>query len=127
MVIYLDKGLSTVHQLTTPTFASSALESAGYTYDFIDPVSLSTPKARALPGRLFKTRPSYRALIINNELTMPADAAQAILTAARSGLKVVVVGNPPENSPGLKNADQQDAIVVKAMTQLLKLGNVAQL
>jgi len=125
-VIYLDKGLASVHESNVPKFPSSALESAGYTYDFVDPVSLTTKRATAVEGRLFGSGPSYRALIINNQSAIPADAAQTILAAARSGLKVVVVGSPPSKNPGLNHADQLDALVVQAMARLLKLGNVAR-
>ncbi len=126
VVIYLDNGLSTVHELTTPKFASSTLYMAGFTYDFVDPVSLTSPKATVVPGRLFGDGPSYQALVINNESKMPADAAQAILHAARSGVTVVIVGNPPSKSPGLYKAALQDAMVAQAMNRLLKLKNVTQ-
>jgi hypothetical protein len=126
VVIYLDKGISGVHELTTPKFASGSLESAGFTYDFVDPVSLTTPNATSVNGVLFGNGPSYRALLINNESSIPADAAQTILQAAKSGLAVIVVGNAPSQSTGLLNAAAQDAIVVQAMKDLLQLSNVAQ-
>jgi hypothetical protein len=126
VVIYHDKGVSNVHELTTPKFASSSLESAGFTYDFVDPVSLTSASATSVNGVLFGKGPSYRALLVNNETSIPADAAQTILTAAKSGLAVVVVGNPPSQSTGLLNAAAQDAIVVQAMKDLVQLSNVAQ-
>jgi hypothetical protein len=126
VVIYHDKGVANVHELYTPKFASSTLESAGFTYDFVDPVSLTSPKATAVPGKLFGNGPSYQALVINNESNMPADAAQTILHAAHKGLAVVIVGNSPSKSPGLYKAAWQDAMVAQAMNRLLRLTNVAQ-
>ena len=126
VVIYHDKGLATVHEPDTPIFSSSKLESAGYTYEFIDPVALVSPDAGAVRGRLFGNGPSYRALVIDQESSLPSDAAQAILAYARNGLRVVVIGDPPSRTTGLKDADVQDAIVVKSMNKLLNLPNVKQ-
>ncbi len=126
VVIYLDEGSSGVHELTTPKFASSALESAGFTYDFVDPVSLVSPKATAVRGRLFGEGPSYQALVIRNQSSIPAEAAQTILGAARDGLRVVIVGEPPNKSPGLHDAERQDAMVVQSMSELIALSNVAR-
>jgi alpha-L-rhamnosidase len=126
VVIYLAKGISDVHEITAPKFASSALETAGFTYDFIDPVSLVSASATAVNGVLFGNGPSYQALVLNKEPSMPAAAAQTILNAAKSGLTVIVIGDAPSASTGLLDAAQQDALVVQAMTELLQLGNVAQ-
>ena len=126
VAIYLDHGLSTAHQQTAPLFASDSLEMAGFTYDFIDPVTLSQAAATAQPGRLFGVGPSYRALILNNEAAIPGDAALQILKAARGGLRVVVVGDAPRRAPGLNDAARQDAVVATAMAALLKLGTVAR-
>ena len=126
VVIYLDEGLSGVHELTTPKFASTCLQDAGFTYDFVDPESLASKAARAVKGRLFGDGPAYRALVIDNQTTMPEDTADAIVKAARGGVTVVVVGDPPSKTPGLKDAAKQDAAVAKDMARLLSLKNVVQ-
>jgi hypothetical protein len=64
--------------------------------------------------------------VLNKESSIPAEAAQTILSAAKSGVTVVVVGDAPSRSTGLRDADQQDAIVVQAMAELVQLSNVAQ-
>jgi hypothetical protein len=126
VVIYLDQGISGVHELTTPKFASSKLESAGFTYDFIDPVSLSSPRAAEVPGVLFGNGPSYRVLVLNEQPRIPADVAQAILTAAKSGLNVVIIGDAPSGDTSLRDPVQQDAVVAQAMAELVTLGNVSK-
>ena len=126
VVVYLDEGLSGVHELTTPKFASSCLQSAGFTYDFVDPVSLASKAAGAVKGRLFGDGPAYRALVIDNQTTMPEDAAVAIVKAAKGGVAVVVVGDAPSQTPGLKDAAKRDASVAKDMAKLLRMKNVVQ-
>lgn len=125
VVIYHDEGLSTVHDRTSPIFAGSTLERAGYTYDFIDPVSLMSPKANEVPGYLFGAGPSYKVLVINNESSMPADAAESILDQAKKGLAVVMVGEPPKTTTGLKDLATRDSVVAHAMSQLLTLPGTA--
>jgi hypothetical protein len=124
VAIYNDQGLSSVHD-STPVWADPALGDAGYTYEFVDPVSLTLPAAGAVQGQLFGSGPDYHALIINNQPTMPVATAQAILRMANAGLRVVVVGQPPAASPGLLDAAQDDTEVQRDMTALLRLRNVA--
>lgn len=126
VVIYLDEGIAGVHELTTPKFASSTLEAAGFTYDFIDPVSLGDEQAMRVPGTLFGDGPAYRALVINDQRRIPAEAAQSILSAAKGGLRVVIVGEPPAADTGLRDAAIKDASVASAMSELLAQGEVAQ-
>lgn len=128
VVIYLDEGLSSVRELNTPKFASSTLETAGFTYDFVDPVTLISPKALVGWKKLFGGihGPGYKALVLNNESSIPASAARRILLAARKGVAVVVVGDAPSTSTGLYRANRKDKIVARAMERLLDFPNVAQ-
>ena len=107
-----------------PIFAGAALEDAGFTYGFVDPVSLST-RGDAFGGRrLFPGGPAYRALIIDRQATMPAAAAEQILAFARRGLPVVVVGDPPQRGTSLRDAAGEDAAVTAAFSALLREPNV---
>jgi hypothetical protein len=126
VLIYLDEGIAGVHELTTPKFASSRLETAGYTYDFIDPITLQSPHAQAVPGTLFGKGAAYRALVLNQQPRVPVETAQAILAAARGGVAIVVVGDAPAVSSSLKDASANDAAVVNAMSELKALSNVTQ-
>jgi hypothetical protein len=126
VVIYLDEGIAGVHELTTPKFASSKLWAAGFTYDFIDPVSLGSERAMKVPRVLFGDGPAYRAFVLDQQPRLPVEAAHAILAAAKAGLAVVVVGDAPAQSTGLQDAAANDAMVVQAMGEMLALGNVAK-
>lgn len=125
VTIYRDRGLATVHD-SAPLFASDSLESAGYTYDFIDPAALAGTQASATPGTLYGRGVAYRALLLDRQPSIPAAAAQAILSMARHGLPVVVIGTAPSSGPGFKDSAAQDLAVVRAITELLKLPLVAQ-
>jgi hypothetical protein len=125
-VIYLDEGIAGVHELTTPKFPSSRLETAGFTYDFIDPVSLADERAHEVRGKLFGAGPAYRALVLNQQARIPAEVAERILAAASGGLAVAVIGDAPASSTGLKDAAASDTAVAQAMTKLLALDSVIQ-
>ena len=125
VAIYHDRGLATVHD-DAPLFADSTLEGAGYTYDFIDPAALSSPNAGKIDGVLFGQRVGYRALILDNRPSIPAAAAQAILTLARRGLKVIIVGDAPSTNSGFANHEANDRLVKTSMAALLKLPNVVR-
>ncbi|MFZ0088508.1 MAG: glycosyl hydrolase [Solirubrobacteraceae bacterium] len=124
VAIYNDNGLSSPHD-SSPIWANPKLGAGGYTYEFVDPVSLTMREAGAVKGRLFGNGPDYRALVVNNQSTIPADTAQAILRMAKAGLHVVVVGHLPSASPGLLRAPADDAAVRRAMKALVRLSDVA--
>ncbi|MFZ0039678.1 MAG: glycosyl hydrolase, partial [Solirubrobacteraceae bacterium] len=81
VAIYNDNGLSSPHD-SSPIWANPKLSARGYSYEFVDPVSLTMREAGAVTGRLFGNGPDYRALVVNNQSTIPADTAQAILRMA---------------------------------------------
>jgi hypothetical protein len=124
VAIYHDRGLATVHD-SGPLFASDKLEHAGYTYDFIEPLALSSVEAAATPGLLFGHGVGYRALILDRQAGIPAAAARAALSLAQHGLPVVVIGEPARVSTGLLHHRDNDREVEHAMTAMMRLGNVA--
>jgi alpha-L-rhamnosidase len=125
VAIYHDRGLATVHD-DAPLFADATLEGQGYTYDFVDPEALSELEAGKMDGMLFGRRAGYRALILDHEASIPAAAAQAILTLARRGLKVIIVGDAPSKSSGFANHEANDRGVKTSMAALMKLPNAAR-
>jgi alpha-L-rhamnosidase len=125
VAIYHDRGLATVHD-DAPLFADATLEGAGYTYDFIDPAALAEVRAKANDGVLFGHSAGYRALIIDHETTIPAPAAEAILSLAKRGLAVVIVGAPPSKSAGFAHSEANDRRVRVSMAALLSLPTVTQ-
>jgi hypothetical protein len=117
VAIYHDRGLSTVHD-DAPLFASNRLEAAGFTYDFIDPAALvdGAPGAQSLFERM-----GYRALILDNQATIPVGVAHALLSLARKHIPIVIVGTAPGRSPGWLNHDAHDRDVRATMHTLTSL------
>jgi hypothetical protein len=112
VAIYHDRGLASVHD-DAPLFASSRLESAGFTYDFIDPAALLAGSAT-----------DYRALILDHQAAIPVAAARALLSLARKHIPIIVIGSAPTRSPGWLNHEAQDRNVRSAMHTLMSLESV---
>ena len=123
VAIYHDRGLATIHD-DAPLFADATLEGAGYTYDFIDPAALSASGKN--DGVPLGQRVGYRALILDNQTSIPPAAAQAILRMARQGLRVIIVGDAPSKSSGFANHDLNDRRVRTSMAALMQLPTVAR-
>ena len=123
--IYHDRGLATVHD-DAPLFADAALEGAGYTYDFIDPEALSAADAGKVDGMLYGRSVGYRALVLDHEASIPAVAAQAILSLAKHGLAVVIIGDAPSKSRGFAHHEANDKSVRTSMAALMRLPNVVR-
>jgi hypothetical protein len=103
------------------------LQRAGYTRDYLSPALMELPNATVKGGRLATDGPAYKALIINSELEPPTDpvktampigAAQKIRRYARAGLPVIVVGTPPNQTPG--NPQGRDAALQELIRKLLR-------
>jgi hypothetical protein len=125
LAIYHDQGLSTAHD-DAPLFAGAGLEGAGYTYDFVDPAALLLPGAGKVPGQLLGESVGYRALILDHQASLSVAALDALLTLARRGLAIVVIGTPPARSPGFRQFEGQDARIRRGMAALLKMPTVRQ-
>ncbi|MFM9602483.1 glycosyl hydrolase [Streptomyces turgidiscabies] len=94
----------------------------GFTYDFAGPAQLDGTRVR--DRRLAPEGPAYRALILDRQPTLPIATARLLLSHARSGLPVVIVGAPPTRTPGAHRAAQQDAALAELMDLLLKQASV---
>ena len=78
---------------------NSALEHMGYTYDFVSPAALDLDNAVVTNGRLDIDGPAYKAIVLNNEASIPQAAANKLLEYAEAGLPVIFVGQlPAENA-----------------------------
>jgi hypothetical protein len=107
-----------------PYFDGNELAKRGYTYDFIDPVSLASAPIAASPGRLFPAGPSYRAIVVSNQEAMDPNAADRLLDAARRGVPVIFVGDTPTRSTSNTDPDRGDARVARDIAALRALANV---
>ena len=123
--------------------SSSSLAQDGYTYGYISPAFLNYSDARygydpgggaqnadGTPEKvLFPGHGDYRSAIIDDQAGIPVAAAQKILSLARQGLPVVIVGAVPDSTlsaaPGtVSGMAAQDALVQQAMAKLVAMPNV---
>jgi len=88
----------------------TGLQQAGYTRDYLDPTLLNLPNAKVTGKRLAADGPAYKTFIIDSEqepatdpvkTSMPVEVARKILNYARAGLPIIIVGAPPDRTPGL--------------------------
>ncbi len=109
------------------------LPEAGYTRDYLNPDLLNLPNAKVTGNRLAADGPAYKALIIDSEqgpptdpvkTSMPVEVARKILGFARAGLPVIVVGAPPDRTPG--NTPDDDAALKTVISQLLAERSVSR-
>ena len=106
---------------------------AGYTRDYLNPAMLELPNATVTGNRLAVNGPAYQALIIDAEqgpptdpvkTSMPVEVARKILGYARAGLPVIVVGTPPDRTPG--NTPEADPTLRGVIAELLREHTVSQ-
>ncbi|MFI0354927.1 glycosyl hydrolase [Actinomadura sp. 9N407] len=90
---------------------------AGFTYDFTGPDQLDGTRVK--DRRLAPEGPAYRALILDDQPTLPVKTARLLLSHARSGLPLVIVGDPPSRVPGARKAAEQDAELAGLVQRLL--------
>ncbi len=112
--------------IKTRHWGDMKLAEAGYTRDYLNPEMLNLPIAKVAGHRLAPDGPSYKALIIDSEqgpptdpikTSMPVAVAEKILSFARAGLPIIVVGDPPDRTPG--NTPQDDGALKAIIAQLL--------
>ena len=75
-------------------------------------------------GRLLRSGPSYKALVVDDQTSLPEVAAERLVGLARAGLPVVIYGRPPTAGVGFKGARGEDATVKAAIRRLRTLPNV---
>jgi hypothetical protein len=109
-----------------PIWGDPGLRRAGYTYDFVGPALLDLPTARVAGHRLDPDGSAYRALILDDQHTLPLRTARKILDHARAGLPVVVVAAPPSHTPSFAGATTQDRSLRRVVARLLARPNVAR-
>ncbi len=106
----------------SPLFDAEALELAGYTLEYIDPVGVRDRRANGR-GVLYPEGPGYRALVID-ERALPAATAEAIAQAAARDLAVVFVGALPDRGTSHADASREDRRVQEAVERALRHRNV---
>ena len=113
-------------------WGDTKLQEAGYTRDYLNPTMLNLPNATVTGNRLAANGPAYKALIIDGEqgpptdpvkTSMPVEVARKILGYARAGLPVIVVGTPPDRTPG--NTPEADPTLRSVIGELLRERSVS--
>ncbi|MDW5597565.1 glycosyl hydrolase [Conexibacter stalactiti] len=109
------------------------LEEAGFTHDYLNPTLLDLPNATVTNGRLAADGPAYKAFVVDAQqypardpvkTSLPISVAQKLLRYARAGLPVVIVGTPPNQTPG--NTPGSDSALRSLVAKLLEEENVRQ-
>lgn len=82
-------------------YSDLSLEHSGYTYGFMNDTLIADPSAKLINGKLSKL--GYRTIVLtglDSGIPMSLTAAERILSWARSGFPVIVVGNLSERVSG---------------------------
>jgi len=117
----------------TRHWGDTRLSEAGYTRDYLNPDMLNLPNATVAVKRLAANGPAYKALIVDSEQSPPTDpvktsmpiaVARKILGYARAGLPVIVVGAPPDRTPG--NTPEADRALETVIADLLAEHSVSR-
>lgn len=100
-----------------------ALERAGYTWDVLSPNSV--PRSASTRRRaLFPSGPGYRALVVDDQVAVPGEAAKRLVALARAGLPVVVYGQAPRGGTSYRAPEREDKQVRAAVRRLRALPDV---
>lgn len=99
---------------------TEALETAGFTVQFVDPIGLAEAGTLGNDGTLFPEGPAYRGLIVDERILTP-EAAEAIAEAAKRGVRVVIVGEPPSADSGFAGGAVGDERVRTAIARALEM------
>jgi hypothetical protein len=114
---------------------NSALTRSGFSFDMVDPGTV-TERATSVQGkRLMVQPPGYKALVIDlpaskrvgvvdNTDAMAAPVARRLVSFARAGLPIVFVGQFPERGASYSDPEAEDAAVEEAITELKQSPNV---
>ncbi len=98
-----------------------AMQRAGYSWDYVNPTLLASKDAKVTGGELNAAGPSYKVLIVNTGLNtpshprkyaMPVATAKKMLELAEDGMKILLVGDAPSETPGDNGDDGELKAVV---------------
>lgn len=103
--------------LTNVSDVGEKLAERGYSYDFISPLNLVLDKAiMSHQGRL--AGPGYQAVLLDHEVTIRVEAAEALAGLCEEGLAVVAAGPVPRDIPGYEVGTAKKDSVNAAFSRL---------
>lgn len=113
----------------TEFYYDDELADSGYSYQFFSRGLFDLPSAAVTNNVLNENGPAYKAMIVDNDSAklcdgmeaVPNEVAQSILSYAKSGLPVVIIGELPSRS---LYQEDDDAATVDAFAAMLNLPNV---
>lgn len=109
------------HETIPGYFPSYCLQDNGYTYDYFSPEFLLSEDVSYNPETGTVEKAGYRALVLYEEW-LSVESAERILSWARQGLKVVIVGGAAEQTPF---RDGKDLALSETMEELKQLDTAA--
>ncbi len=91
-------------------FTTEALEQNGYSYDFVDPSTLSLSNMTVTDGVLDAEGTAYKALILKDETDLPSETVTLLNQYAENGLKIVFIGETASEKSYLNDEDITDGM-----------------
>lgn len=96
-----------------------ALQRSGYTYEFVSPSGLNLDNAVVDGGRLDPDGPAYKALVFDNQTSLPGETADQLISYAQNGFPLIFIGDLPS-----EDAYSQGADIASKMKQLASYPSV---
>ncbi|KRC65824.1 hypothetical protein ASE12_14295 [Aeromicrobium sp. Root236] len=105
--------------LSDAIFKDPNLSRAGYSSDYVSSSLIDLPTSVVKDRRLDPSGPGYRALVLDNQRAISVNAARRVLSFAKAGLPVVVVGDAPSRTSGALERGVSDREVTRLMDSVL--------
>ncbi|RDW78827.1 uncharacterized protein DSM5745_05679 [Aspergillus mulundensis] len=111
----------------TAAWDDTGLNDAGYSYQFPTPELLAEYSATVKGGRLIPEGPKYKALVLRNVTSLNIDSARNILSYAKEGLPIVIVGSTPTQTQSLCTSCKEASLQLNDIFEaVLALQNTRQ-
>lgn len=91
----------------------------GYSYDFVSDAQLRDDVSAQASGALKSKGGTHRVLLVAGARVMPPETLERILALAQAGAKVVFLGEPPRDVPGLSKLEERKARLASALQALV--------
>ncbi|KAL3482822.1 hypothetical protein BJX62DRAFT_245495 [Aspergillus germanicus] len=122
----VDVAILNVKWGVTASWDDTGLNDAGYSYQFPTPELLTEYSASVRNRRLIHDGPRYKALVLNNVTALDVASAQKVLSWAKTGLPVIVVGSAPSTTQSLSTSRGTTSKLAGVFKELFALSNTRQ-
>ncbi|CVK84497.1 uncharacterized protein FPRN_01978 [Fusarium proliferatum] len=86
-------------------YNGTEVRASGFTYEYLSPANFGSKNFKVSNKILDSTGAGYRALILNQQKFITAEASQKLVELADAGLPIVVIGSLPSTTIGSKGQD----------------------